>query len=55
VCAVGRGPAGDLLARESFPTGSDPAALLARVVAWFQAQEARYGTLPALGVVVMKP
>ena len=55
VCAVGRGPGTDMLARAQFPTGDDPARLLAEVVEWLAAQEREHGQLAALGVASFGP
>jgi fructokinase len=55
VCAVGTGPGERLLARESFPTGGDPAVLLDRVAAWLVEQESRFGQLAALGIASFGP
>jgi fructokinase len=55
VCAVGRGPGRQLLARAQFPTGDKPANLLKQVVAWFKEQEEQQGKLAALGVASFGP
>ena len=55
VVAVGRGPGKDLLARAQFPTGDDPASLLAQVIAWLRDAERAHGTLEALGIASFGP
>ena len=55
VCAVGRGPGAAMLAREQFATGDDPAKALGQVTAWLAAQEARHGSLAAVGVASFGP
>lgn len=55
VCAVGTGPGQGLLARASFPTGDDPAKLLAKVASWLKEQEAIHGTLAAIGFASFGP
>ena len=55
VCAVGTGPGERLLARESFPTGADPEALLEKVAGWLTAQELKFGRLAALGIASFGP
>jgi fructokinase len=44
-----------MLARAQFPTGDDPARLLAEVVEWLAAQERQHGQLAALGVASFGP
>jgi fructokinase len=55
VCAVGTGPGEKLLARQSFPTGGDPAGLLDLVAGWLKEQEAKFGRLEALGIASFGP
>jgi len=55
VVAVGSGPGGRLLAREQFPTGDDPAALLRLVIEWLEEAGRRHGPLAALGVASFGP
>lgn len=55
VCAVGTGPGDKLLARASFPTGSEPAKLLATVVDWLREQEKTHGKLAAIGFASFGP
>jgi fructokinase len=55
VCAVGTGPGTGMTARTEFPTGSDPAALLAKVVDWFREQERLHGRLNAIGFASFGP
>jgi fructokinase len=55
VCAVGAGPGDRLLARAEFPTGDSPARLLENVVAWLREQQARHGTLQAIGIASFGP
>jgi fructokinase len=55
VVAVGRGPGRDLLARAQFPTGEDPAALLAKITAWLHNAQREHGELAALGVASFGP
>ncbi|MFN6202064.1 MAG: ROK family protein [Acidobacteriota bacterium] len=55
VCAVGRGPGEQLLARASFPTGGDPTVLLDRVAGWLTEQEAHFGRMAALGIASFGP
>ena len=53
VCAVGTGP-GDIRAEERFPT-TTPAETIGRAVAFFQARQAEYGPVAALGVASFGP
>lgn len=55
VCAVGTGPREKLLARTSFPTGENPAKLLAQVASWLKEQEGIYGQLGAIGFASFGP
>ena len=55
VCAVGRGPGAELLARTQFPTGDDPARLFATVVGWLREQQQAYGALAAIGIASFGP
>jgi fructokinase len=55
VCAVGTGPGEGLLARTSFPTGENPAKLLAQVASWLKEQEGIYGQLGAIGFASFGP
>lgn len=55
VCAVGRGSKSDLLETDEFPTGSDPQAVIGKVVDWLKSREARFGTLPAIGIASFGP
>lgn len=55
VCAIGDGRSGRLLSRATFPTGDDPAALLAAVIAWFKDAACGHGPLAALGVASFGP
>jgi fructokinase len=55
VCALGDARSAALLARAEFATGSEPAALLRDVVAWFNAEAPRHGTLAGLGVACFGP
>jgi fructokinase len=55
VCAVGTGPGAGLLARASFETKVGPAALFARVIEWFRAQEHVHGKLSAIGLASFGP
>jgi fructokinase len=55
VCAVGDARSATTLARAQFPTGDDPRALLAAVVAWFKEAERSHGPLAALGVASFGP
>jgi fructokinase len=48
VCAVGAGPRD--LTRAEFPTGDDPARVLAQATDWLRRQERERGTLRAVGV-----
>jgi fructokinase len=48
VCAVGTGPRD--LTRSEFPTGDNPAKVLAQVVLWLAAQQLQQGTLQAIGI-----
>ncbi len=48
VCAVGTGPHD--LARTEFPTGDDPARVLAQATRWLQRQERERGNLRAVGI-----
>ena len=50
VCAVGTGPGNLILSKASFPTGDNPAQLLAEVTKWFAAQEDKHGKLRAIGI-----
>ncbi len=55
VCAVGSGPGEQLLARESFPTGDDPGALLDAVAGWFRKCEAEFGCIEGVGIASFGP
>jgi fructokinase len=55
VCAVGTGPGSKMLARAEFPTGDNPARLLATVVDWLRQQEIVYGKLKAIGIASFGP
>jgi fructokinase len=55
VCAVGNARSQQLVARASFPTGEDPAIVLAAVSAWLKKVEERSGRLAALGVASFGP
>ncbi len=55
VCAVGTGPGERILARHTFPTGNDPARLLAEVAEWLIQQEKTYGKLQAVGIASFGP
>jgi len=55
VCAVASGAEGELLERVQFPTGDDPAELMATVVDWFANQEERYGKFASLGIASFGP
>jgi fructokinase len=44
-----------MLARTSFPTGDDPARLLAAAFGWLKEQEERFGSLQALGIASFGP
>jgi fructokinase len=55
VCAVGTGPRERMLAKMSFPTGDDPARLLATAFGWLKEQERRFGSLRALGIASFGP
>ncbi len=44
-----------MLAKASFPTGDDPARLLAEVFGWLRAQEERWGALQGLGIASFGP
>lgn len=55
VCAVGTGPGDKILARASFPTGDDPATLLATVANWLLDQQDAHGTLAAIGFASFGP
>jgi fructokinase len=55
VCAIGVGPDAGLRARQQFPTGDNPARLLADVVTWFSQQQERHGKLAAIGVASFGP
>lgn len=55
ICAVGTGPGDRMLARASFPTGDNPAELLATVADWLQEQERSHGRLRALGIASFGP
>jgi fructokinase len=44
-----------MLARDQFATGDDPAKALGQVTAWLAAQEARHGSLAAVGVASFGP
>lgn len=55
VCAVGDARSATMRARAQFPTGDDPRALLAAVVAWFKEAERSHGPLAALGVASFGP
>lgn len=48
VCAVGTGPHD--LARTEFPTGDDPARVLAQATRWLRGQEQERGSLRAVGI-----
>lgn len=53
VCAVGTAP-DDIRAEVRFPT-TNPAETLAHAITFFQAQQARYGQLVAIGVAAFGP
>ncbi|MEY3458250.1 MAG: hypothetical protein RL215_1407 [Planctomycetota bacterium] len=55
LCGISRGPERVLLDRARFDTGSDPAALLQQVTAWFRGAEERFGNLAAIGVASFGP
>jgi fructokinase len=55
VCAVGSGPGDRLLDRVQFPTGSDPASLLAQVAEWLQDRQQQHGPLAAIGIASFGP
>lgn len=55
VCAVSTGQSANLLARQEFPTGDDPPACMARVVAWLQTQGDDHGQLAGIGVASFGP
>lgn len=55
IVAVGSGPGGRLLAREQFPTGDDPAALMGRVIEWLAQAGRNHGPLAAVGIASFGP
>jgi fructokinase len=55
ICAVGRGPHNQIVAKESFPTGNDPDQLLAIVASWFHQQQHKHGSFQALGIASFGP
>jgi len=55
VCALGEARSATMRARVQFPTGDDPRALFATVVAWFREAERSHGPLAALGVASFGP
>lgn len=55
VCAVGSGPGENLLAKEQFPSGDNPADVIGEVAAWLKAKQAKHGPLKALGIASFGP
>jgi fructokinase len=55
ICAVGTGPGEGILARERFPTGREPSAVLDQVASWFENRRREVGPLAALGVASFGP
>jgi fructokinase len=55
VCAVGTGPGNLMLAKAAFPTGDNPAQLLAKINEWFAEEATKHGKLQAIGIASFGP
>ena len=55
VCAIGHGESAEILERQEFATGRDPASVIAAVGDWFDEQQRKHHGLSAMGIASFGP